>query len=231
MSEPCITVPIVYHHEWADGFGARGWKLEAAMDDPEVIAATSETGLRIPTSVLIHDILDHHLCGLPLSGHRNEAIALHQLSLRTGSDPLPDLIQMVDEDLVHGRVIGDSMRTFLPEHLRARLPGGLSGDKDIAEYLIQDLGLEGLRQALTQQMLDIGHDGASGARKRYESSGLDYARRSALGLALQALFEQVDALVVSAGWEQAQGAFSITNNGCMLHMDTPQRISFNTNED
>jgi len=80
-------------------------------------------------------------------------------------------------------------------------------------------------------MLDIGHDGASEARKRYESSGLDYARRSALGLALQALFARVDALAVSAGWEQARGAFSITNNGCMLHMDTPQRLSFNPNED
>lgn len=230
MTEPCISVPIVYHHEWADGFGARGWKLEAAMDDPEVIAATSETGLRIPTSVLIHDILDHHLCGLPLSGHRNEAIALHQLSLRTGSDPLPDLIQMVDEDIVHGRVIGESMRTFLPAHLRARLPGGLSGDKEIAEYLIQDLGLDGLRQALTQHMLDIGRDGASGARKRYESSGLDYASRSGLGLALQTLFARVDALAVSAGWEQAQGAFSITDKGCTLHIDTPQRIAFNTND-
>lgn len=48
MTEPCITVPVIYRHEWADGFGARGWKLEVAIDDSEVIAATSETGLRIP---------------------------------------------------------------------------------------------------------------------------------------------------------------------------------------
>ena len=229
MSEPCITVPIIYHHEWADGYGARGWKLEAAIDDLEVIAATSETGLCIPTSVLIHDILDHHLCGLPLSGHRNEAIALHQLSLRTGSDPLPDLIQMVDEDLMYGRVIGESMRAFLPEHLRARLPDELSSDKEVTEYLIHDLGWESLHQALTQQMLDIGRDGASEARKRYKSSGLDYARRSSLGLALQTLHARVDALAVSAGWEQAQGRFSLTNDRCTLRIDTPQPVSFNTN--
>lgn len=224
MSEPCITVPIIYHHEWADGYGARGWKLEAAIDDPEVIAATSETGLCIPTSVLIHDILDHHLCGLPLSGHRNEAIALHQLSLRTSSDPLPDLIQMVDEDLMYGRVIGESMRAFLPEHLRARLPGGLSDDKEIVEHLIHNLGWERLHQALTQHMLDIGRDGASEARKYYQSSGLDYARRSSLGLALQTLLARIDTMAMSADWEQAQGVFSLTNDRCELRIDTPQPI-------
>jgi len=226
MSEPCIIVPILYHHEWADGFGARGWKLEAAIDDPEVIAATSETGLRIPTSVLVHDILDHHLCGLPLSGHRNEAVALHQLSLRTGSDPRPDLIQMVDEDIMHGRVLGESMHAFLPEPLRARLPGGLTDDKGIAEYFIHDLGWEKLHQALTQHMADIGREGASEARSRYQSSGLDYARRSALGLAMQALFERADALAVSADWEKAQGRFLLTNDSCELRIEATQPLCF-----
>ncbi|MBU1263169.1 MAG: hypothetical protein KJ946_00935 [Gammaproteobacteria bacterium] len=227
MPEPCIIVPIIYHHEWADGFGARGWKLEAAIDDPEVIAATSETGLRIPTSVLIHDILDHHLCGLPLSGHRNEAIALHQLSLRTGSDPRPDLIQMVDEDIMHGRVIGESMHAFLPEHLRARLPGGLTDDKDIAEHLIHHLGWEKLHQALTQHMANIGREGASEARNRYQSSGLDYARRSALGLAMQTLFERADALAEGADWEKGQGRFLLMNDDCELRIEVPQPLRFN----
>lgn len=164
-----------------------------------------------------------------MSGHRNEAIALHQLSLRTGSDPRPDLIQMVDEDLVHGRVNGESMRAFLPEHLRARLPGGLTDDKEIVERLIHDLGLERLRHALTQHMLDIGRDGSSEARNRYKSSGLDYARRSSLGLALQTLLERADALAVSANWKNAKGGFSLANDNCALRIETPQSISFNTN--
>jgi hypothetical protein len=111
MFEPSVTVPISYCAEWMDGYGARGWKIDMTVDDPEIIASTSETGLHIPTSVLIHDILDHYLCGLPPSGHRNEAIALHQLALRTGADPLPDLAQMVDEDLIHGHVLGETMHT------------------------------------------------------------------------------------------------------------------------
>lgn len=72
MTDNGIRIPVTYRHEWHDGFGARGWKLDYSLDDPYIIAATAETGNRIPTSVLVHDILDHYLCGLPLSGQRNE---------------------------------------------------------------------------------------------------------------------------------------------------------------
>ena len=223
MSEPLVTVPVSYRHEWVDGFGARGWKLDAAIDDPEVIAATGETGLRIPTSVLIHDILDHHLCGLPLSGHRNEAIALHQLELRTGADPLPDLLQMVDEDLMHGGVVGESMRAFLPEDLRALLQPELIGNQAIACHLIVTLGQENLRQTLARHMLEIGRNSAEMARTNYQRTGLDHARRGPMGLALQSLLARIDALAVSADWEEAHGVFALANDHCVLRIDSPQQ--------
>ena len=71
-----VRVPCLYRRTWQDGFGARGWKLAGTANDPEVIASTAATGERIPTSVFVHDILDHFLCGLGPSGHRNEAVAL-----------------------------------------------------------------------------------------------------------------------------------------------------------
>jgi hypothetical protein len=46
----------------------------------------------------------------------------------SGADPLPDLVQMVDEDLIHGHVLGETMRTCLPEGLRLQLPEGLVED-------------------------------------------------------------------------------------------------------
>lgn len=223
MPEPLVIVPVIYHREWADGFGARGWKLKAAVNDPEVIAATSETGRCIPTSVLIHDILDHHLCGLPLSGHRNEAIALHQLCLRTGANPLPDLFQMVDEDLMHDNVIGESIRTFLPKHLCALLPNDMSDDRTIAGYLIDVVGREGLRKALVQRMVDFGLGRAAEAREHYQLTGLDHARRGPLGVALQSLLAKIDALAMASGWEQAHGAFHLGANRCALHIDSPQQ--------
>ncbi len=112
MTDLNIQIPVTWRLEWDDGFGARGWKLDDSLNDPYVIAATADTGSRIATSVPVHDILDHYLCGLPLSGHRNEAIALVQLGLRTGSSPAPDFAAMVDEDLLQGRVNGESMRSF-----------------------------------------------------------------------------------------------------------------------
>ena len=75
-----------YRDEWEDGFGVRGWKLDAAMRDSTVIASTAYTGENVPTSVLIQDILDHLLCGFGFSGHRNEAMAVVQLASRTGVD-------------------------------------------------------------------------------------------------------------------------------------------------
>lgn len=223
-----VEVAVTYRREWQDGYGARGWKLDAAMADPEVIAATAETGLRLPTSVLVHDILDHHLCGLALGGHRNEAVALHQLGLRTGADPLPDIVQMVDEDLMHGGVVGESMRDFLPESLLAVLPSGLDDDRAIVDHLATRLGREGLRQALIERMRDIGRDRAETARARYRQSGLDHARRGVLGLALQALLARIDGRAVMEDWDEAHGIFVMTDDHCALRLDRPRPIHLDT---
>ncbi|WP_410352766.1 hypothetical protein [Thiohalophilus sp.] len=107
-------VRVTYKKEWDDGFGARGWKLNATIGDPVIIASTRETGQRIPTSVFVHDILDHFLSGFGVSGHRSEAMALRQLYRRTGSDPRPDYRQLVKEDLFYGMVNGEKLKTFLP---------------------------------------------------------------------------------------------------------------------
>jgi hypothetical protein len=223
-----IEVAVTYRREWQDGYGARGWKLDVSLDDPEVIASTVETGLRLPTSVLVHDILDHHLCGLALGGHRNEAIALHQLGLRTGSDPLPDLLQMVDEDLMHGGVVGEPMQTFLPDALRELLPAGLDDNQAIAHHLIAGLGREELRQSLVRQMRDIGGDGAETAWANYQNTGLDHARRGALGLALQALLARIDGRAVSEDWDEARGVFVLDSSHCALRLDRPQDIYLET---
>ena len=101
-----VQVPVTYKKVWDDGFGARGWKVDATIGDPAIIASTRETGLRINTSVFIHDILDHFLSGFGVSGHRSEAMALIQLSKRTGSDPGSDYEQLGREDILNGIVNG-----------------------------------------------------------------------------------------------------------------------------
>ena len=120
MSVKNITISVVYRSLWQDGFAARGWKLAVAINDPLVIASTPYTGSHIPTSVFVHDILDHYLCGLPLSGHRNEAIALTQLGSRTDTDIGMDFQQMIDEDILSGQVNGETLDSFLPDQNHRR---------------------------------------------------------------------------------------------------------------
>ncbi|HEB97490.1 MAG TPA: hypothetical protein ENI96_13790, partial [Sedimenticola thiotaurini] len=81
-----MRIPVTYRDEWQDGFGARGWKLDASLMESTVISSTAYTGEKVPTSVLVHDILDHLLSGFGFSGHRNEAMAVVQLASRTGAD-------------------------------------------------------------------------------------------------------------------------------------------------
>ncbi len=225
-SKSLVSVPIRYYEQWADGYGARGWKLDAAMDDPEIIASTSDHGVRIPTSVLIHDVLDHYLCGLPPSGHRAEAVALQQLAQRTGADPLPDLAQMVDEDLIHGRVLGETMLSILPDNLRRLLPSALMEDRAIAQHLVSILGKEVFRNVLIDRLADIGRDGAADAISHYEASGLLCSRRRALGLAMQSLLVEVDSLALRSEWTTAHAVFLLESDRCVLCIDLPINAKF-----
>ncbi|MFB6261486.1 MAG: hypothetical protein ABEJ96_03600, partial [Thiohalorhabdaceae bacterium] len=57
-SKDKVRILARYGETWPDGFGARGWKLEDALAETEVIAATPYPGEQVPTSVFVHDMLD-----------------------------------------------------------------------------------------------------------------------------------------------------------------------------
>jgi hypothetical protein len=176
----------------------------------------------------VHDILDHSLCGLGPSGHRNEAVALLQLAERTGADPTPDFAQMVDEDLLQGRVLGETFQEFLPPELTKTLPAGIRDGKAIVERLQAQLGSEVLRERLIAWFFELGRAGTSKARDHYASQGLDYGRRGPLGLAIQRLLEQADTRVRKTNLETAAGEIWITPRHCGFTIRDPQRWSRET---
>ena len=227
-SEANITIPFSYSQEWQDGFGARGWKLDSTIGDPAVIAATSASGERIPTSVFVHDILDHYLCGLPMSGHRNEAIAVVQLSSRTGADPRADFAQMVDEDLMQGQVNGESLRCFLPPELLAQLPDKSLQGRALIDALCKRVGSELLRKKLIHHFYTIGKSGEKQAKQHYLANGLDYHKRHELGLALQQQLSEMDRCALLQGWESAHGEVLLSDHQCGYRIDSPRPAEFFT---
>lgn len=213
-----LIVPVTYCREWQDGFGARGWKLDVGIGDAHVVASTAYSGENIPTSVLIHDIVDHHLCGFRLSGHRDEAMALVQMRGRTGTDITPDYAQMVDEDILQGLVSGEPLESFLPEDLLGRLPAEGTA-RTRMQVLCRRIGTQALRQRLIEHFFALGETGCGRARAAWETMGLDYDRRGELALALQDLLVQADAWMLQQDTRNAHGHFVMTESECSLRMN------------
>lgn len=215
-----VKLAATYKSEWDDGFGARGWKLDVAMNDPMVIASTAETGDRIPTSVLVHDMLDHHLCGLAMSGHRNEAIALTLLGIRTGTSPLPDFSQMTEEDILRGNVNGEAMKTFLPRQLVSRVPEKYRNDgKLLIGFLLGALGEDRLKPLLVDNFRHIGEQGLPRAKQAWQGRNLDFDRRPRIGLCIQHLLENFDRDHGELEGISLHGQFLLSSHACALQIE------------
>jgi hypothetical protein len=217
-----VVVPALYAEQWDDGFGARGWKLDLPDLGADVIAATPYTGERIPTSVFVHDLVDHHLCGFRLSGYLDEAGALVQLAERTGSDPVADFQQIIDEDLLSGLVAGPDWEDLLPASLVAGVDTK-ADPKAALQALRRELGDGMLRALFTAGFVQEGWLRRDAARAAWTAHGLDYAARPRIALALQELFEWMDGQVQARAWPSARGDFSIGDHAVEFLFTEPLR--------
>jgi len=208
-----IHIPVTYKNSWDDGFGARGWKVNVTIGDPQIIASTRETGPRIHTSVFVHDILDHFLSGFGVSGHRSEAMALIQLSKRTNSSPAPDYKQIIEEDLLSGRVNGESMQSFLPSSLTELLPDNVTmTDKEIILFFKNKLGVESLSDRLVDHFFTLGKAGEKHSENNWMKLGLDHHKQKAIGDALQRLLVEVDSKAEAINIEEIKGIITIDSH-------------------
>jgi hypothetical protein len=214
-----VLVPMTYRTEWPDGFGARGWKLDAAIADRPVIASTSYTGEKVPTSVLVHDILDHFVSGFGFSGHRNEAMATAQLGLRTGAEIRSSYALMVEE-VTRGEVEGEGLDTFLPPSLTLHLPIEEIKPAEKMRHLAEKLGVNELRSMLLSHFYEMGLAGVPRAIASWRRHDLDYDRRAEMGLCLQRLLVRADSFSVGEDPPLLRATFLLTNEECILTLQS-----------
>ena len=216
-----VEMAASYEKVWDDGFGARGWKLNATLGDPEIIASTRQTGQRLNTSVFVHDILDHFLSGFGVSGHRSEAMALVQLSRRTSSDPRPDFMQIINEDIMNGRVNGETLRDFLPGELLSLLPSDEElTEKEIISQLKEAMGKEALVKVLVDHFFKLGEEGKKHAAESWKKLGLDHDNTASIGMAIQQLLEQVDSEAEASGINKFDASIVLNNKECTFIIKT-----------
>lgn len=212
-----VTFGATYRREWNDGFGARGWKLDDSLDDPRVIAVTAYTGPAVPTSVFVHDILDHRISGFGVSGVQNELCAIMQLVLRTGADARKSFDPIVG-DLLKGRIEGGNDEAVLPGEWVAMSPPEAGSLAQRMAFLTARLGVDCVRLRLLIHFYDIGLHSIPDAITSWSRSGLDYTKRDGIGLSLQRLLELADVLLLKAPVEAAHGVFSMSNARCQLRL-------------
>jgi len=201
---------VIYKKIWDDEYSSRGWKLEQAVGDPEIIAVTPYHPEKIATSVFVHDILDHSVSGFALSGHRAEAGALFQLGLRTGTDIDPDIEEMIELDILNGRVYGEPLDSFLPDELNYFEE--IADPQNRMKNIRKKFGDEYVKMMLKAHYYAIGRGGHRDAQASWESAGLDYRRRREIGETLQGLFEKMDAYV--SFMEEAEAQITVGNDFC-----------------
>jgi hypothetical protein len=206
-----IAFALTYHSEWQDGYGAQGWKLDLARNDPAVVACTAYTGEKTPTSVLVHDILDHLVSGFPLSGYANEARATAMHGLRNGIEVRSSYEWMADELLNgDGR---DELARFLPPDLLVGVPGGTGSDAAIAA-LIAAHGRDRLKSRIVERFFGIGLSGIPVAFANWQKQRLEFERMHGIGLCLQALLVKAQDFIGRSAIEAATGRCQIGNMAC-----------------
>lgn len=214
-----IAFDLTYRSEWQDGYGAQGWKLDLAGDDPEVVACTAYTGAKTPTSVLVHDMLDHLVSGFPLSGYANEACATAMHGLRNGIEVRSSYEWMADE-LLNGDA-PQELAQFLPPDFVAGISPRTGPDATPAA-LIAAHGRDRIKAHIVERFFRIGLSGIPVACANWQRRRLDFDRMHAIGLCLQALLVRAQAFVEKSAIDAARSRCAIGNTTCEFIVETAE---------
>lgn len=112
----------------------------------------------------------------------------------------------------------------MPNNLSGLIPDHVGDDKAVIEFLRREFGKRSLRDNLVNHFVAIGESVQDRVELHWLFMGLDYQRRSDMGMALQRLLVQIDGRACEQDWTQAQGRFVVGNRQCAIELDSPIRL-------
>lgn len=214
------TIKLTYQNEWQDGFGARGWKIDIAIPDPEVIACTAFTDGKSPTAVIVHDVLDHFISGFGSSGYVNEARAIVMHGLRNGIEVRSSIEWLVNDILSNSSSEANAVLESLLIQSSEILTSPSRPCNETLESLRERYGPDGLRNILAGKLIEAGLSGVPLAIGNWASHTLIFSRMAAIGFCLQRLFEQADEMISKRDIQVVRALLKIGNDVCVLKFET-----------
>jgi len=209
---------LTYHSEWQDGFGAQGWKLDVAINDPQVIACTAYTGNKTPTTVLVHDLLDHLVSGFWLSGYANEARATAIHGLRNGIE-VRSSYEWMTKEILNDKPPLDHFTEFLPEKITGHIPARYTYAEKTT-FLFKEYALNDIRNYILENFYRIGLSGIPIAISHWQNKGLDFKNMYSIGMCLQDLLVEAQEVIKTWNVEAATGQILVDNISCEFLVET-----------
>lgn len=213
-----VTVPLVYRTDWDDGFYARGWKIEGEMRRGAVIASTSTISGASPTSVPVHDILDHWVSGFSCHEWIGEAKAIVMHGLRNGIDVRRSLQAMAQEMAQGGYSLrGGEEPLSAGGSVDADCPAraSLRGERKRRSAAVEESFTTRVN-VLTMALHRRGLEGVGEAVQRWRWHGLEFGRMELIGRALQELLNAAECRLAKSKAHEAKGVVTITNQECCM---------------
>lgn len=210
---------LTYRDEWSDSFGARGWKLESAVANPEIIACTAHAGGKSPTSVIVHDILDHLVSGFGLSGCLNEARAIVMHGLRNGIEVRSSFECLVD-DILRDPASDSDARELFAALLPAPVRFCCRSSAEMVERVGAQLGTAKMRARLIQRLIGVGLGGVRTAMTNWERRHLPFEKMADIGFCVQELLEKADDAILANKIAVADALLDLSDDVCRLELST-----------
>ena len=178
--------------------------------------SSTAIGPASPTSVPIHDVLDHWVCGFGWRTYSDEAKATVMHGLRNGID-VRKSFELLAEDLIADQNPLEPIELF--NLYRGLLLGGaLNPSREAFNRVICQMGHEKAIASTSMSLHRIGLEGIHEAQRQWQKLGLNLSLMGHIGLALQELLKEAESIIVANKHDFIDATLGIQISNCTIEV-------------